>query len=176
MRSVIFHCSLNHMITDHFRLKTCFMTSGTQQGCKGRSRFSRKHVRYISYLSYIKPEINSRQSNKNGRFFRITSHTKCIHFVVIIDFYSAKVSLAGNTASTSWKPIGRKLFMTLRNQRLRFPESFAPNSLPFIPFDVNDLTMYIKGSRWRLHRNNKKSSGRRNEKSLKVENRVAQNK
>ena len=38
--------------------------------------------------------------------------------VVIFDFYSAKVSQAGNTANTG------KPFMTLRNHRLRFPENF----------------------------------------------------
>lgn len=77
MCGMIFHQSLNHVVANHFRLEACFMTSRTQQGCKGRSRFSRKLVRYISYLSSIKPEINSRQSNKNGRFFRKTSHTRC---------------------------------------------------------------------------------------------------
>ena len=41
-----------------------------------------------------------------------------------IDFYSAKVSQAGNTANTGMLPIGGKLFMTLRNHRLRFPENF----------------------------------------------------
>ena len=41
-----------------------------------------------------------------------------------IDFYSAKVSQAGNTANTGMLPIGEKLFMTLRNHRLRFPENF----------------------------------------------------
>ena len=45
-------------------------------------------------------------------------------FVVIFDFYSAKVSQAGNTANTGTSPIDGKLFMTLRNQRLRFPENF----------------------------------------------------
>ena len=44
--------------------------------------------------------------------------------VVIFDFYFAKVSQAGNTANTGMLPIGGKLFMTLRNQRLRFPENF----------------------------------------------------
>ena len=44
--------------------------------------------------------------------------------VVIFDFYSAKVLQAGNTANTGTSPIGGKLFMTLRNQRLRFPENF----------------------------------------------------
>ena len=41
-----------------------------------------------------------------------------------IDFYFAKVSQAENTANTGMLPIGGKLFMTLRNQRLRFPENF----------------------------------------------------
>ena len=41
-----------------------------------------------------------------------------------VDFYFAKVSQAGNTANTGMLPIGGKLFMTLRNQRLRFPENF----------------------------------------------------
>ena len=44
--------------------------------------------------------------------------------VVIFDFYSAKVSQAGNTANTGMLLIGGKLFMTLRNHRLRFPENF----------------------------------------------------
>ncbi|WP_217490439.1 hypothetical protein, partial [Segatella oris] len=52
--------------------------------------------------------------------FDLTFHP----FVVIFDFYSAKVSQAGNTANTGTSPIGGKLFMTLRNQRLRFPENF----------------------------------------------------
>ena len=41
-----------------------------------------------------------------------------------VDFYFAKVSQAGNTANTGMLPIGGKLFMTLRNHRLRFPENF----------------------------------------------------
>ena len=44
--------------------------------------------------------------------------------VVIFDFYFAKVSQAGNTANTGTSPIDGKVFMTLRNQRLRFPENF----------------------------------------------------
>ena len=52
--------------------------------------------------------------------FDLTFHP----LVVIFDFYSAKVSQAGNTANTGTSPIGGKLFMTLRNQRLRFPENF----------------------------------------------------
>ena len=44
--------------------------------------------------------------------------------VVIFDFYFAKVLQAGNTENTGTSPIGGKLFMTLRNHRLRFPENF----------------------------------------------------
>ena len=47
-----------------------------------------------------------------------------IRLLSSVDFYSAKVSQAGNTANTGMLPIGGKLFMTLRNQRLRFPENF----------------------------------------------------
>ena len=52
--------------------------------------------------------------------FDLTFHP----LVVIFDFYSAKVSQAGNMANTGTSPIGGKLFMTLRNHRLRFPENF----------------------------------------------------
>ena len=52
--------------------------------------------------------------------FDLTFHP----LVVIFDFYSAKVSQAGNTANTGTSPIDGKLFMTLRNHRLRFPENF----------------------------------------------------
>ena len=47
-----------------------------------------------------------------------------IRLLSSIDFYFAKVSQAGNTANTGMLPIGGTLFMTLRNQRLRFPENF----------------------------------------------------
>ena len=47
-----------------------------------------------------------------------------IRLLSSIDFYFAKVSQAGNTENTGTSPIGGKLFMTLRNQRLRFPENF----------------------------------------------------
>ena len=47
-----------------------------------------------------------------------------IRLLSSVDFYFAKVSQAGNTANTGMLPIGGKLFMTLRNQRLRFPENF----------------------------------------------------
>ena len=47
-----------------------------------------------------------------------------IRLLSSIDFYSAKVSQAENTANTGMLPIGGKLFMTLRNHRLRFPENF----------------------------------------------------
>jgi len=47
-----------------------------------------------------------------------------IRLLSSIDFYSAKVSQAGNTANTGTSPIDGKLFMTLRNHRLRFPENF----------------------------------------------------
>ena len=52
--------------------------------------------------------------------FDLTFHP----LVIIFDFYYAKVSQAGNTANTGTSPIDGKLFMTLRNQRLRFPENF----------------------------------------------------
>ena len=44
-------------------------------------------------------------------------------------------------------PIGRKLFMTLRNQRLRFPENFASQLFALCPLNACDLTLHIKGSR-----------------------------
>ena len=47
-----------------------------------------------------------------------------IRLLSSVDFYSAKVSQAENTANTGTSPIGGKLFMTLRNHRLRFPENF----------------------------------------------------
>ena len=47
-----------------------------------------------------------------------------IRLLSSIDFYFAKVSQAGNTENTGTSPIGGKLFMTLRNHRLRFPENF----------------------------------------------------
>ena len=47
-----------------------------------------------------------------------------IRLLSSVDFYSAKVSQAENTANTGTSPIGGKLFMTLRNQRLRSPENF----------------------------------------------------
>ena len=47
-----------------------------------------------------------------------------IRLLSSIDFYFAKVSQAGNTANTGTSPIDGKLFMTLRNHRLRFPENF----------------------------------------------------
>ena len=64
-----------------------------------------------------------------------------------IDFYSAKVSQAGNTANTGMLPIGGKLFMTLRNQRLRFPENFAGQFFALCPLNACDVTLHIKGSR-----------------------------
>ena len=64
-----------------------------------------------------------------------------------IDFYFAKVSQAENTANTGMLPIGRKLFMTLRNQRLRFPENFASQLFALCPLNACDLTLHIKGSR-----------------------------
>ena len=67
--------------------------------------------------------------------------------VVIFDFYSAKVSQAGNTANTGTSPIGGKLFMTLRNQRLRFPENFTGQLFALGSLNAYDLTLHIKGSR-----------------------------
>ena len=67
--------------------------------------------------------------------------------VVIFDFYSAKVSQAGNTANTGMLPIGGKLFMTLRNQRLRFPENFAGQFFALGSLNAHDVTLHIKGSR-----------------------------
>ena len=64
-----------------------------------------------------------------------------------IDFYSAKVSQAGNTANTGTSPIGGKLFMTLRNQRLRFPENFAGQFFALGSLNAHDFTLHIKGSR-----------------------------
>ena len=64
-----------------------------------------------------------------------------------IDFYSAKVSQAGNTANTGMLPIGGKLFMTLRNHRLRFPENFAGQFFALGSLKACDLTLHIKGSR-----------------------------
>ena len=67
--------------------------------------------------------------------------------VVIFDFYSAKVPQAGNTANTGMLPIGGKLFMTLRNQRLRFPENFAGQFFALGSLNAHDFTLHIKGSR-----------------------------
>ena len=64
-----------------------------------------------------------------------------------IDFYFAKVSQAGNTANTGTSPIGGKLFMTLRNHRLRFPENFAGQFFALDSLNTCDLTLHIKGSR-----------------------------
>ena len=64
-----------------------------------------------------------------------------------IDFYSAKVSQARNTANTGMLPIGGKLFMTLRNQRLRFPENFAGQFFALGSLNAHDFTLHIKGSR-----------------------------
>ena len=54
----------------------------------------------------------------------LVSTSLFIRLLSSIDFYSAKLSQAGNTANTGMLPIGGKLFMTLRNHRLRFPENF----------------------------------------------------
>ena len=64
-----------------------------------------------------------------------------------VDFYSAKVSQAGNTANTGTSPIDGKLFMTLRNHRLRFPENFAGQFFALCPLNACDFTLHIKGSR-----------------------------
>ena len=71
------------------------------------------HLRCFFTFTFIYPSISVSD-------FDLTFHP----LVVIFDFYSAKVSQAGNTANTGTSPIGGKLFMTLRNQRLRFPENF----------------------------------------------------
>ena len=71
------------------------------------------HLRCFFTFTYIYLSISVSD-------FDLTFHP----FVVIFDFYFAKVSQAGNTANTGILPIGGKLFMTLRNQRLRFPENF----------------------------------------------------
>ena len=70
-----------------------------------------------------------------------------IRLLSSVDFYSAKVSQAGNTENTGILPIGGKLFMTLRNQRLRFPENFAGQLFALCPLNACDLTLHIKGSR-----------------------------
>ena len=75
--------------------------------------------------------------------FDLTFHP----LVVIFDFYSAKVSQAGNTANTGTSPIDGKLFMTLRNHRLRFPENFAGQFFALDSLNTCDLTLHIKGSR-----------------------------
>ena len=71
------------------------------------------HLRCFFTFTFIYPSISV-----SG--FDLTFHP----FVVIFDFYFAKVSQAGNTANTGTSPIDGKLFMTLRNHRLRFPENF----------------------------------------------------
>ena len=70
-----------------------------------------------------------------------------IRLLSSVDFYSAKVSQAGNTANTGTSPIDGKLFMTLRNQRLRFPENFAGQFFALDSLNTCDLTLHIKGSR-----------------------------
>ena len=69
-----------------------------------------------------------------------------IHLQSSIDFYFAKVSKAGNTANTETSPIDGKLFMTLRNQRLRFPENFY-RPIVCLMSPACDVTLHIKGSR-----------------------------
>ena len=64
-----------------------------------------------------------------------------------VDFYSAKVSQVGNTANTGMLPIGGKVFMTLRNHRLRFPENFTGQFFALGSLNTCDLTLHIKGSR-----------------------------
>ena len=61
--------------------------------------------------------------------FDLTSGT----FEVILDFYFAKVPLPGNMESIGTSPIAQKVFMTLRNHRLRFPGNFFANCLPYVP-------------------------------------------
>ena len=70
-----------------------------------------------------------------------------IRLLSSVDFYFAKVSQAGNTANTGTSPIGGKLFMTLRNQRLRFPENFAGQFFALGSLNAHDFTLHIKGSR-----------------------------
>ena len=70
-----------------------------------------------------------------------------IRLLSSVDFYSAKVSQAGNTANTGTSPIDGKLFMTLRNHRLRFPENFAGQFFALGSLNTCELTLHIKGSR-----------------------------
>ena len=71
------------------------------------------HLRCFFTFTFIYPSISVSDFDLTFR-----------PLVVIFDFYSAKVSQAGNTANTGMLLIGGKLFMTLRNHRLRFPENF----------------------------------------------------
>ena len=76
------------------------------------------HLRCFFTFTFIYPSISISISVSG---FDLTFHP----LAVIFDFYSVKVSQAGNTENTGTSPIGGKLFMTLRNQRLRFPENFC---------------------------------------------------
>ena len=80
-------------------------------------------------------------------FLFLISTSLFVRLLSSIDFYFAKVSQAGNTANTGMLPIGGKLFMTLRNQRLRFPENFAGQFFALDSLNTCDVTLHIKGSR-----------------------------
>ena len=56
-------------------------------------------------------------------------------------------------------------------------KTFTGQFFALCPLNAHDLTLHIKGSRWRLHRNDKKKFGSKKRKTYKkVENRDAQNK
>ena len=58
-----------------------------------------------------------------------------------------------------------------------FLKTFTGQFFALGPLSTSDLTLHIKGSRWRLHRNDKKKFGSKKRKNYKkVENRDAQNK
>ena len=92
------------------------------------------HLRCFFTFTFIYPSVSG---------FDLTFRP----LVVIFDFYSAKVSQAGDTANTGIFPIGEKLFMPLRNQRLRFPENFAGQFFALGSLNTCDVTLHIKGSR-----------------------------
>ena len=58
-----------------------------------------------------------------------------------------------------------------------FLKTFTGQLFALCPLNACDVTLHIKGSRWRLHRNDKKKFGSKKRKNYKkVENRDAQNK
>ena len=58
-----------------------------------------------------------------------------------------------------------------------FLKTFTGQLFALCPLNTCDFTLHIKGSRWRLHRNDKKKFGSKKRKNYKkVENRDAQNK